>query len=63
MDGQYGVHGLYFGVPTLLGKSGAEAVYDLAALTPLTDVELAGIKESAAKVQATVDSLKALGKL
>ena len=32
-------------------------------LAPLTDVELAGIKASASKVQETVDSLKALGKL
>jgi len=32
-------------------------------LAPLTEVELAGIKESALKVQGTVDSLKALGKL
>ena len=60
---QYGVNGLYFGVPTLLGASGAEEVYDLTALTPLTEIERAGIRESASKVQATVDSLKALGKL
>ncbi len=63
LDGQYGVHGLYFGAPTLLGAGGAEAVYDLMVLAPLTETELAGIKESAAKVQSTVDSLKALGKL
>ena len=63
LDGQYGVHGLYFGVPALLGASGVEDVYDLMALAPLTDTELAGIKESAAKVQSTVDSLKELGKL
>ncbi len=63
LNGQYGVHGLYFGVPTLLGAGGVEEVYDLAALTPLSDVERAGIRESASKVQATVDSLKALGKL
>jgi len=63
LDGQYGVNGLYFGVPTLLGAGGAEDVYDLMKLAPLTQVELAGIKESAAKVQGTVDSLKALGKL
>ena len=63
LNGQYGVDGLYFGVPTLLGAGGAEEVYDLAALTPLTDTERAGIQESASKVQSTVDSLKALGKL
>jgi len=63
LDGQYGVNGLYFGVPALLGAGGVEAIYDLMKLAPLTEVELAGIKESAAKVQGTVDSLKALGKL
>ncbi len=63
LSGQYGVTDLYFGVPTLLGKDGVEAVYDLAALAPLTEVERAGITESAGKVRATVDSLKALGKL
>jgi malate dehydrogenase len=63
LDGQYGVSGLYFGVPALLGASGVEDVYDLTQLAPLTEVELAGIKESATKVQSTVDSLKALGKL
>ena len=63
LSGQYGVNDLYFGVPTLLGKNGAEEVYDLAALTPLTDTERAGIAESASKVQDTVNSLKTLGKL
>ena len=63
LDGQYGVSGLYFGVPALLGAGGVEDIYDLMALAPLSDTELAGIKESAAKVQSTVDSLKALGKL
>lgn len=63
LDGQYGVSGLYFGVPALLGASGVEEVYDLTQLAPLTETERAGIKESAAKVQETVDSLKALGKL
>jgi len=57
------VSDLYFGAPALLGASGVEAIYDLSALAPLTDVELAGIKESATKVQGTVDSLKDLGKL
>ncbi len=63
LSGEYGVRDLYFGAPTLLGAGGAEAVYDLAELTPLTDTERAGITESASKVQATVDSLRALGKL
>jgi len=63
LDGQYGVSGLYFGVPALLGASGVEDIYDLTQLAPLTEIELAGIKESATKVQETVNSLKTLGKL
>ena len=63
LSGQYGVQNLYFGVPAKLGAAGAEEVYDLSALVTLTDTELAGIRESASKVQATVDSLKTLGKL
>jgi malate dehydrogenase len=63
LDGQYGVHGLYFGVPALLGANGVEEIYDLTQLAPLTEIELVGIRESATKVQSTVDSLKMLGKL
>ncbi|MBV9848586.1 MAG: malate dehydrogenase [Armatimonadetes bacterium] len=63
LNGQYGIRDLYFGVPTLLSAKGAEEVYDLTQLVTLTETELAGIKESASKVQATVDSLKSLGKL
>jgi malate dehydrogenase len=63
LSGEYGVNDLYFGVPTLLGADGAEAVYDLTTLVTLTDTEIAGIKDSAAKVQGTIDSLKSLGKL
>jgi malate dehydrogenase len=63
LNGEYGVNGLYFGVPAKLGAGGAEEVYDLSALVSLTATEQAGIKESASKVQATVESLKSLGKL
>jgi malate dehydrogenase len=63
LNGQYGVDGLYFGVPTLLGSEGALEVFDLSQLVTLTGEEIAGIKESAAKVQSTVDALKQLGKL
>ncbi|BDI28295.1 malate dehydrogenase [Capsulimonas corticalis] len=63
LSGEYGVSDLYFGAPTKLGAAGAEEIYDLSKLVTLTDVELAGIKESAGKVQGTVDSLKELGKL
>jgi len=63
LDGEYGVSGLYFGVPVLLGAEGALEIFDLTKLASLTDIELAGIEESAQKVQSTVDALKQLGKL
>jgi malate dehydrogenase len=63
LGGEYGINGLYFGVPALLGADGVEEVYDLQKLVGLTEVENAAIRESAQKVQGTVDSLKSLGKL
>ena len=63
LSGEYGINGLYFGAPTMLGANGVEEIFDLAALVGLTDVENAAIRESAEKVQGTVDSLKSLGKL
>jgi len=63
LNGEYGIEGLYFGVPALLGAAGVEEVYDLTRLADLTDTESAAIRESAEKVQATVSSLKSLGKL
>ena len=63
LGGEYGISGLYFGAPALLGASGVEEVYDLQKLVGLTEVENAAIRESAEKVQGTVDSLKSLGKL
>ena len=63
LSGQYGVDDLYFGVPARLGADGVEEVYDLTQMAKLTDVEIAGIAESAGKVKFTVASLQALGKL
>jgi malate dehydrogenase len=63
LDGEYGIDGLYFGVPALVGAAGVEEVYDLTQLADLSDGETSAIRESAAKVQSTVNSLKALGKL
>jgi len=63
LTGQYGINGLYFGVPAILGGSGISEIFDLSSLVTLSSEETAGISESAGKVQGTVDSLKALGKL
>lgn len=63
LGGEYGINGLYFGAPALLGANGVDEVYDLQKLVGLTETENAAIRESAQKVQGTVDSLKSLGKL
>jgi len=55
LEGEYGIHGLFVGVPVKLGSEGIEKIYEV----KLTDEELAGLKKSAAAVQELVDVLKA----
>jgi malate dehydrogenase len=55
LEGEYGINGLFFGVPVKLGASGIEKVYEVA----LTDAEKALMSKSAAAVQEMVDVLKA----
>ncbi len=51
LDGQYGLEGLYVGVPCLLGSKGIEKVLEI----DLTDEELEGLQASAAKVRGVCD--------
>jgi malate dehydrogenase len=55
LEGEYGVNGLFFGVPVKLGANGIEKIYEVA----LTDAEKALLAKSAAGVQEMVDVLKA----
>ncbi len=48
VDGEYGISGVYLGVLAELGKSGVRRVVE----TPLTDGELASLKEAADAVRA-----------
>ena len=48
VDGQYGISGVYLGVLAELGKEGIRRVVE----TPLTDSELAALKEAAEAVRA-----------
>jgi malate dehydrogenase len=59
LEGQYGVDGLYVGVPTKLGKDGVEGVIEIA----LTDAERAQFAASAGAVQGLVDTLVGAGAL
>ena len=53
LDGEYGVDGLFVGVPVILGKNGVETVIEL----DLTDEEKAGFAKSAAAVRKTCDEV------
>jgi malate dehydrogenase len=48
VDGEYGISGVYLGVQAELGASGVRAVVQ----TPLTDAELASLREAADAVRA-----------
>jgi malate dehydrogenase len=54
LDGQYGVKGLYVGVPVKLGRTGVEQVIEIT----LTSEENAAFQKSAAAVRELVEKLK-----
>jgi malate dehydrogenase len=56
LDGEYGVKGLFIGVPAILGKNGVEKVIEM----DLTDAEKEAFKNSVAAVQKTVDEVNAM---
>jgi malate dehydrogenase len=53
LEGEYGVNGLFVGVPVKLGSRGIEKIYEIR----LTAEEEAQLKKSAAAVQELVDVL------
>ncbi|HLH19794.1 MAG TPA: malate dehydrogenase [Bryobacteraceae bacterium] len=55
LEGEYGINGLFVGVPVKLGSNGIEKIYEI----QLTDAEKALLQKSAAAVQELVDVLKA----
>jgi malate dehydrogenase len=57
LEGEYGVNGLFVGVPVKLGSKGIEKIYEI----KLTDEEKAMLKKSAAAVEELVGVLKAKG--
>jgi malate dehydrogenase len=54
LEGEYGVHGLFVGVPVKLGRGGIERIYEIR----LTEEEKAALAKSAAAVQELVDVIK-----
>jgi malate dehydrogenase len=53
LEGEYGIHGLFVGVPVKLGASGIEKIYEI----KLTEDEMAKLHKSAASVQELVNVL------
>ena len=54
LEGEYGINGLFVGVPVKLGRNGIEQIYQL----KLNDEEKAMLAKSAAAVQELVDVLR-----
>jgi malate dehydrogenase len=54
LEGEYGIHGLFVGVPVKIGKNGIEKIYQVR----LDDVEKAALKKSADAVQELVAVLQ-----
>jgi len=57
LNGEYGITGLFVGVPVVLGKDGIEKIWQL----PLSDEELASLQSSAQHVKTLVESVNKLG--
>jgi malate dehydrogenase len=56
LTGEYGVDGLFIGVPVILGRDGVEKVIEM----DLTDEEKAAFKHSVDAVQKTVNEVKSM---
>jgi malate dehydrogenase len=54
LEGEYGIRGLFVGVPVKLGAAGIEEIYQIR----LTDDEQTALKRSAAAVEELVDVIK-----
>ena len=55
-DGEYGIDGLFVGVPVKLGKEGVEEIIEI----ELSDSEREDLQRSAAAVRELVDAMAAL---
>jgi malate dehydrogenase len=56
LQGEYGIEGLFVGVPVKLGAGGVRQIIPLS----LTNEELAALKKSASAVQDLVEAMKRL---
>jgi malate dehydrogenase len=58
LEGEYGIHDLFIGVPVKLGKNGAEEIIEIR----LTDVEREALARSADTVRKLVEDMKRLNR-
>ena len=58
LEGEYGVNGLFIGVPVILGRNGIEQILEIS----LTDEEQSQLNHSADAVQGLVDDMARLSK-
>jgi malate dehydrogenase len=56
LNGEYGIHDLFIGVPVKLGENGVEEIVEIT----LTDVEKAALDRSAEAVRRLVEDIKRL---
>jgi len=54
LEGEYGISGLYMGVPVVIGKAGVERVIEL----PLSEAEKALFQQSAKSVRGSIEATK-----
>jgi malate dehydrogenase len=57
LEGEYGVNGLFVGVPTLIGRDGIEEIIEV----EMTEAEREGFQRSVSAVQKTVDEVNEMG--
>ncbi|MBL4894574.1 MAG: hypothetical protein JKY59_06870, partial [Emcibacter sp.] len=56
LNGEYGVNGMYVGVPVLIGEGGVEKIVEI----KLDEEEKAGFDHSVAAVQGLIDAVKVI---
>lgn len=54
LEGEYGIHGVFIGVPTKLGQKGIQEIITI----PLQDSELSELQKNAKNYQASIQELK-----
>ena len=59
LNGEYGIEGLYMGVPAVLGRNGVEKILEV----PLKNEARAAMHSTAGAIQTDVDAMRDLGLL